>query len=909
MTINQSNRKSHSSKTTTQIIQIINTDSMKKLQTNMHLHSSLVPSQSTPTVIETGPVISDNNKCSTLSALYLKILSAFILGLFFFTSCQKDDFMPVPPQANVNTGTLKAGGTIYYVALTGNDVTGNGSVTSPWRSLYKACQSVTVSGSVIHIKAGTYSEANQCTLAVGVSLEGDGVNSIIQCTRVVSRIGGTSSGSISLLSTTQGTNGNQSISNLKLDGINKGTIGIVVGRRSNVKIHDITITNFLYNGITFNGGSSQVTTPTTFATGNEIYNVTGTDCGSVPATPDDYSKWVNGGIIAFSGQSGFLMHHNILTNTGRKPYGNDNTLSIGYPNKGSKIYNNKSTKLTNDAGWNFHFEFWNSWGGVEIYNNDFYGGKNALDLSGSVASFKGSYDYSFSVHNNRFYNTGASSTSGRYTITIEGVSTCDIIIYENYFLDCGCPIAITEGSFNNKPIGASELRNIRIYKNVMESCGYDNSGIWSNIISMNNSAVGSKMSDIHIYNNVIKSDITRNAGIKINVSGSGAKASNININNNIITDCTNGTFLTVINKGAIDGLNVNNNVLYGNAGSNNPTFSGNAVANYKFLNNVKSNPLFISNTDFHLQSASPAKDAGINVGLAYMGTAPDIGAFEYSAAVQPVITNQTPIILNQSFQLYANSPIYTTVGKINASDPDAGQTLTYSILSGNTNGAFSINASTGTLTVANTSALNFSTTPSFSLLVKVQDNASNQLSKQATISVSLINVITGSAAGKITYQNWNNIGSSNLVSSLTGNINYPNNPSSTIQITSMEATSNKGDNTGSRISGYIYAPVSGNYTFWIASDDTGELWLSTNDQPANKRKVAYHNGATLPRQWNKYATQKSIAINLIKGQKYYIEALMKERSGSDNLAVGWLKPGQSSNLPSEVIPGSVLSPR
>ena len=443
----------------------------------------------------------------------------------------------------------------------------------------------------------------------------------------------------------------------------------------------------------------------------------------------------------------------------------------------------------------------------------------------------------------------------------------------------------------------------------MESCGYDNSGIWSNIISMNNSAVGSKMSDIHIYNNVIKSDITRNAGIKINVSGSGAKASNININNNIITDCTNGTFLTVINKGAIDGLNVNNNVLYGNAGSNNPTFSGNAVANYKFLNNVKSNPLFISNTDFHLQSASPAKDAGINVGLAYMGTAPDIGAFEYSAAVQPVITNQTPIILNQSFQLYANSPIYTTVGKINASDPDAGQTLTYSILSGNTNGAFSINASTGTLTVANTSALNFSTTPSFSLLVKVQDNASNQLSKQATISVSLINVITGSAAGKITYQNWNNIGSSNLVSSLTGNINYPNNPSSTIQITSMEATSNKGDNTGSRISGYIYAPVSGNYTFWIASDDTGELWLSTNDQPANKRKVAYHNGATLPRQWNKYATQKSIAINLIKGQKYYIEALMKERSGSDNLAVGWLKPGQSSNLPSEVIPGSVLSPR
>lgn len=35
---------------------------------------------------------------------------------------------------------------------------------------------------------------------------------------------------------------------------------------------------------------------------------------------------------------------------------------------------------------------------------------------------------------------------------------------------------------------------------------------------------------------------------------------------------------------------------------------------------------------------------------------------------------------------------------------------------------------------------------------------------------------------------------------------------------------------------------------------------------------------------------------------------MKEATGSDNLAVGWLKPGQTGSEPSEVIPGSVLSP-
>jgi hypothetical protein len=35
---------------------------------------------------------------------------------------------------------------------------------------------------------------------------------------------------------------------------------------------------------------------------------------------------------------------------------------------------------------------------------------------------------------------------------------------------------------------------------------------------------------------------------------------------------------------------------------------------------------------------------------------------------------------------------------------------------------------------------------------------------------------------------------------------------------------------------------------------------------------------------------------------------MKEGGGGDNLAVGWAKPGQSTTAPSEVIPGSALSP-
>lgn len=159
--------------------------------------------------------------------------------------------------------------------------------------------------------------------------------------------------------------------------------------------------------------------------------------------------------------------------------------------------------------------------------------------------------------------------------------------------------------------------------------------------------------------------------------------------------------------------------------------------------------------------------------------------------------------------------------------------------------------------------------------------------------------------GSINFQRWNNI-SGSAVSNLTSNVNYPNNPSSTGTRTTFEMQTNLGSNLGIRMYGYICAPATGNYIFWIASDASGELWISTTSSSANKIKRAYNTNSTNSRQWNKYSTQKSVAISMIAGQVYYVEALMKESSGSDNLAVGWAKPGQSTTAPSQVIPGSSL---
>jgi hypothetical protein len=130
-------------------------------------------------------------------------------------------------------------------------------------------------------------------------------------------------------------------------------------------------------------------------------------------------------------------------------------------------------------------------------------------------------------------------------------------------------------------------------------------------------------------------------------------------------------------------------------------------------------------------------------------------------------------------------------------------------------------------------------------------------------------------------------------------------PTGTQQLTLLEGPTNSGTNYGARIRGYVCPPASGNYVFWIASNDNSELWLSTDDNPANKRRIAYVNGATSPREWTKYASQKSTTISLLTGKQYYVEILHKQGAGTDNIAVGWQLPDGSLERP---IQGGRLSP-
>lgn len=158
-------------------------------------------------------------------------------------------------------------------------------------------------------------------------------------------------------------------------------------------------------------------------------------------------------------------------------------------------------------------------------------------------------------------------------------------------------------------------------------------------------------------------------------------------------------------------------------------------------------------------------------------------------------------------------------------------------------------------------------------------------------------------SGSITREYW-----TGLTGTTISSIPLLSPPTGATVLKSLEAPINWTNNYGTRLRGYITAPSTGSYTFWIAADDRGELWLSTSDQPADKRLIASVTAYTGSRQWTKYSSQKSVAVSLVAGRKYYLEVLHKENSGSDNLAVGWARPGQATSAPSEVVPGTVLSP-
>ncbi len=79
----------------------------------------------------------------------------------------------------------------------------------------------------------------------------------------------------------------------------------------------------------------------------------------------------------------------------------------------------------------------------------------------------------------------------------------------------------------------------------------------------------------------------------------------------------------------------------------------------------------------------------------------------------------------------------TAVGMVSATDPDDGDTLSYAITAGNGAGHFAVDGGTGEITVAG--ALDYETTPSYTLTVEARDNGG--LTDTAMVTVRVTDVV------------------------------------------------------------------------------------------------------------------------------------------------------------------------
>jgi len=202
--------------------------------------------------------------------------------------------------------------------------------------------------------------------------------------------------------------------------------------------------------------------------------------------------------------------------------------------------------------------------------------------------------------------------------------------------------------------------NINVHDNLLYNIRCD---------AINLASVNASSGYVNVYNNVVyhagigpdPGDLANYACININAAGNPSAA--VQVFNNTMYDCgARGGSTAALMSPAVPAKLVDN-IFYSISGEpyfeggaqisgSNNLFYGNSSGPSSLTGNINSNPLFVSTStpDFHLQSTSPAIDAGIATAASTdregvirpQGSAFDLGSYEYfkgSGSTPPPTTN------------------------------------------------------------------------------------------------------------------------------------------------------------------------------------------------------------------------------------------------------------------------------
>lgn len=403
------------------------------------------------------------------------------------------------------------------------------------------------------------------------------------------------------------------------------------------------------------------TMPNHWCTGNSITYCTITNC--VQGIGDD-------GQIRIGQQDGIVIAYNytnqpvvgVGSNCGGLKFHDD-----GY-NKNTDVHDNTFiVDLNPNNRYNFAIEMWYELGGCKYYNNQITG---SVDIDAAV---KGSSQYSVWIHHNtigypsyqRYYH---------YGINLEA-SVSDVIIEKNIVQYTHQSILLSHiwpnsGSGRDAHPLNNVMTNVRISCNLFINCGYATNAAtgdnWEPVYGINlggqddASPATATMNNFEIYNNVIAGGSVADGTyymVGIWLPNSNMIVNGLHIRNNIITGFIGGNVYSAPIFGTglygsgstVENLNIQKNIFYGNGNSNQTQlvsgYSG-YVGAHVYDTPITNNPLFMSSSDYSLQTGSPAIGAGMNVSLTtdYLGNIfanlPTIGAYEYQGkgATLPSLT-------------------------------------------------------------------------------------------------------------------------------------------------------------------------------------------------------------------------------------------------------------------------------
>lgn len=283
---------------------------------------------------------------------------------------------------------------------------------------------------------------------------------------------------------------------------------------------------------------------------------------------------------------------------------------------------------------------------------------------------------------------------------------------------------------------------------------------------------------------------------------------------------------------------------------------------------------------------------------------PDLTETGRRVVVEVTNVDEPPTLEGFAASVIEHSARGTIVGTAHGSASDAYSLLSYSIVAGNSNGAFSIDSQSGLISVA--ADLAAATQNLYHLAVVLTDQTpSTVFSATTTVTVT---VTLPYPNGSMAYALYTNLPGT-AVSNLTTAVSFPHDAALEKQVTLFESDTGGEVNCGAVMRGYLLPPTTGSYTFWIASQNDSELWLSASTNPALMSRVGYVQSDSVwpsPRQWTLLPSQQSAPVSLAAGYAYYIEARLKAGPGPGRVAVAW--ESASNGITQAVIPGSYLAP-